>query len=86
MFKLTKFLFKKAWIEKSRTKGLVIWTNNFLAFDFHVKYSMHPKKVGGIIQTIYKMNEEDSRGKKHVKWDEEKLKETEKYRGTYQKI
>ena len=32
------------------------------------------------------MNEEDSRGKKHVKWDEEKLKETEKYRGTYQKI
>ena len=32
------------------------------------------------------MDEEKNKKDKHVKWDEEKLKETEKYRGTYQKI
>ena len=30
--------------------------------------------------------EEEPKSKRHVKWDEEALKETEKYRGTFQKI
>lgn len=32
------------------------------------------------------MEEEHSHNKKHVRWDEEKLKETEKFRGTFEKI
>ena len=32
------------------------------------------------------MDEEKNKRDKHVKWDEEKLKETEQFRGTYEKI
>jgi hypothetical protein len=32
------------------------------------------------------MEEEKRNYNKHVQWDEEKLKETEKFRGTFQKI